>query len=116
VLNLGQQPVIINSIGWRFGLFRKRYSQQRLHGIPLSQVPPVTLATGQEANFFVPLDTTDWLKNMVGNLSESFPELSARMLRVYVATSVRKPVYRRVDPELRKKLVSARIAAPSARV
>jgi hypothetical protein len=107
VVNLGQQPVTITNVGWRFGLFRKRYAIQMLHGIPLSRVPPVELTTGQQATFLVPLDNTNWLKDMARRLDGPFPGLSAWMMRVQIFTSVGKTITRRLESGLRKKLVEA---------
>jgi hypothetical protein len=114
VVNLGQQPVTITNVGWRMGIFRKRYAVQMLHGIRLSQVPPIELSTGKQANFLVPLDTTDWMKNMASELDGTFPGLSAWMMKVQISTSVGKIISRRLEADLRKRLVRARAAVGEA--
>jgi hypothetical protein len=111
VVNLGQQPVTITNVGWRMGIFRKRYAVQLLHGIRLSHVPPVVLTTGQQAGFLVPLEGTDWLENMASELNGAFPRLSAWMMRVQISTSVGKIVTRRLESDLRKLLVKRRAEA-----
>ncbi|MEE1611120.1 hypothetical protein [Microvirga sp. CF3016] len=112
VVNLGQQPVIITSVGWRWGIFRKQYAFQTLHQIGLGQVPPIQLTTGQEANFFVPLDR-GWMKRMAGELDPNFPKLAAWMMRVQVSTSVGKIITRPLEPGLRKKLAETRAKIPN---
>ncbi|GEO13522.1 hypothetical protein [Microvirga aerophila] len=101
----------ITNVGWRFGLFPKRYAIQMLHGIRLSHVAPLELATGQQATFLVPLGTTTWLKDMAGELNGTFPRLSAWMMKVQIFTNVGKTVSRRLEAGLRKKLVEARAGA-----
>jgi hypothetical protein len=109
VVNLGQQPVTVTHVGWRMGIFRKRYAMQMLHGIRLSHVPPVVLTTGQQAGFLVPLEGTDWLKDMASELDGTFPWLSAWMMRVQISTSVGKIVTRPLEASLRKILIEARM-------
>jgi hypothetical protein len=111
VVNLGQQPATITHVGWRMGIFRKRYAVQMLHGIRLSQVPPVVLTTGQQAGFIVPLEGTDWLEDMASELNGTFPRLSAWMIRVQISTSVGKIITRPLEANLRKLLVKRRSEA-----
>ena len=110
VVNLGHQPVTITSLGWQLGIFPKRYAVQMLHGIKISDTPPIVLTTGEQANFLVPLETTTWLKDMASKLNGTFPRLSARMMRVQIVTSVGKIVTCRLEAGLRNKLVDARRA------
>ena len=74
----------------------------------LSRVPPVEIATRQEAKLRVPLDESNWLKNMASKLSGTFTWLSAWMMKVQVSTSTGKMVSRRLKAGLRERLVKTR--------
>lgn len=109
VVNLGQQPVTITSVGWQFGVFRKSYGFQLLNATPLSHMVPIELTTGKEANFLVPLnEETKWLQSQAARLDRTFPSLSAWAMKVQISTSVGKIVSQRLEKGLRKKLVEAR--------
>jgi len=62
VVNGGDRPVRITQIGWKVGLFRKRYAVQMCETITSSKLP-VDLSHGQEASWMVPLAARDepWL-------------------------------------------------------
>lgn len=107
VVNLGQQPVTVTNVGWRFGLFRKKYAMQFLHGSPLTEAPPVELTTGKQASFLIPLDG-GWIEKIAVELDDTFPRVSAWLMKVQISTSVGKIVSRRLEPGLRKKLAEAR--------
>ena len=54
VANLASRPVRIINIGWRVGLFRKRYVMQNASLRPLSSPLPIELAYGQDAKWMFP--------------------------------------------------------------
>jgi hypothetical protein len=62
VVNAGDRPVRITQIGWKVGLYRKRYAVQ-MYEASLSSKLPVDLSHGQEASWMVPLAARDepWL-------------------------------------------------------
>jgi hypothetical protein len=62
VVNAGDRPVRITQIGWKVGLFCKRYAVQ-MYEASLSIKLPVDLSQGQEASWMVPLAARDepWL-------------------------------------------------------
>jgi len=53
VVNTGERPLRITQIGWKLGLWKKRYAIQ-MYEASLSSTLPVDLAHGQEAQWFIP--------------------------------------------------------------
>lgn len=53
IVNTGDRPIRITQLGWKWGVFRKRYAIQ-MHEHPLSSGLPVELSHGQEANWYIP--------------------------------------------------------------
>lgn len=62
IVNTGDRPIRISQIGWRTGLFRKRFAVQLYEPIQSSSLP-VELSHGQEASWMVPLGAREepWL-------------------------------------------------------
>jgi hypothetical protein len=108
VVNVGQAPVVITNVGWRWGNWKKRYAVQLLDGIAPSQVPPVTLTTGQQALFLVPVKESNWIANMANGLGPSrWPWLTAWSLKVWISTSLGNTVTETLEKDLRQELVAA---------
>ena len=71
IVNTGDRPIRIINIGWRVGIFRKRFATQKFLVLESSPLP-VDLTHGQEAFWVVPVDCGD----------EPWPErFAARMLK-----------------------------------
>lgn len=58
IVNTGDRPIRVNSIGWKVGLFRKRHAMQN-HDAAQSSPLPIELTHGQEASWYVPFSTKD---------------------------------------------------------
>jgi hypothetical protein len=113
IVNVGQQPTTITSVGWTIGFFRKSHFVQRVDGDPMSDQIPKELATGKQAKFFVPLDQEpNWIERFAANLDARFPAISVRTLRIWVSTTVGKTVFSKPERSLQKMLVEARGKLP----
>jgi hypothetical protein len=108
VVNLGYRPVTVSAIGWRVGLFHKHLFYQILDGEPPSPRVPIEMAVGQEANFMILLDR--WLEasDMAKEFGGPLAPLRAWTTKVQVVTAVGETVSKRIEKNLRKKLLGAK--------
>jgi len=108
VVNTGERPIRITQIGWRVGLFKKRYAVQ-MHDAAQSNKLPVDLEHGQEAQWFVPLDARQepWLVYFARGMLTPNPRISLLTLRGQVFTSLGTVFEVWPEPTLRKKLRDA---------
>ena len=58
IANTGDRPIRVVQIGWRMGLFRKRFAVQ-MYDESQSSPLPVELSHGQEATWMIPLNARD---------------------------------------------------------
>ena len=58
ISNTGDRPIRVNQIGWRMGLFKKRYAVQ-IYDENQSSPLPVELSHGQEAFWMIPIHARD---------------------------------------------------------
>lgn len=58
IVNTGDRPIRVIQLGWKVGLFRKRFAVQMYEAAQSSKLP-VELSHGQEATWFVPLDARE---------------------------------------------------------
>lgn len=78
IVNTGDRPIRVIQLGWRAGLFRKRYAVQMYEAAQSSPLP-VELSHGQEARWFIPLSVHE----------EPWPEYFAKtMLVPYYRTAI----------------------------
>jgi hypothetical protein len=111
VVNTGNRKVRITSIGWKIGLFRKKYLIQIPDHGPYSSPLPVDLEYSQEAHWLIPFEgEVDWLKNSAREFLPKTPWLSSRFIRVQVFTSVGKLFEAPIGKNLRTRLVTERNA------
>ena len=87
VTNVGERPVVINTVGWVIGKRKaRRYGIQILEGPPWKQCP-AELTHGQGAQFMVGLSgTPDWTKDFATNFVKEPQQL--KTLRAQIFTSV----------------------------
>lgn len=78
IVNTGDRPIRVIQLGWRVGLFRKRFAVQMYEASQSSPLP-VELSHGQEAQWFIPLSATE------GQWPDYFSE---RMLMPYYRTAI----------------------------
>lgn len=109
VVNLGDRPVNVTSIGWCVGRGRnKRYCVQPVAGHYTHQYPK-QLAHGEQATFMVSFKAApDWPRKFVTDFVKDVSDKNLRTLRALVSTSVGRRDFE-VKPEknLLDKLQSA---------
>lgn len=89
IVNIGDRTIRITNIGWRIGLWKKRYAIQRYDEAQSSPLP-VELAHGQEASWTVPLDARDepWLQYFSQKMMKPNLWLSCATIKAQFHTSV----------------------------
>jgi hypothetical protein len=89
IVNTGERSLRITQIGWKVGLFRKRYAMQLYDEIQSSRLP-VDLAYGQEAQWLVPLAAREepWLQYFAKGMLLPHLTTSLLTLRAHAMTSV----------------------------
>jgi hypothetical protein len=108
VVNLGDRPVIINSIGWRVGRRNsKRYCIQPVSGQNTHQYPK-QLAHGEQASFLVSFKATpSWLTEFAKGFVEDVTASNLKTLRALVHTSVGQSIEVVPENNLLEKLRAA---------
>lgn len=89
IVNTGDRPIRVSQIGWRIGLFRKRYAVQ-LYDQHQSSRLPIELTHGQEASWFVPLQASEepWTEYFAKGMLMPDHKTSLLTIRAQVFTSV----------------------------
>lgn len=89
IVNTGDRPIRIIQIGWRTGLFRKRFAVQMYEPMQSSTLP-VDLTHGQEANWYVPLSAREepWLEYFAKGMLSPHHWVSLHTLKAQAFTSV----------------------------
>jgi len=112
VVNRGNRPANITSIGWEAGRFKNKKHFVQALGTPGFDDVPKVLHEGEEANFMIPFrlngDDKDWVVLFPKYLAD--PEGKTRyikQLRVVVATSVGQMFRVRPEKNLVKKLLES---------
>jgi hypothetical protein len=114
IVNVGYQPIRVTSIGWRTGIFRKRYMMQGFEP-SVSDALPVVLSHGQEARWMTPVIRREdsWDRLFAGNFLlggyrgpfRKFHALaSCATLRATFRISVGVVFYAIPEPNLMKRL------------
>lgn len=87
IVNNGDRPIRITGIGWRWGLFKRRYAMQNYSQVESSTLP-VELSHGQEANWPVPfaLKSGPWIAKFADMLQPNW-RLSIWTLRAVLDIS-----------------------------
>ncbi len=71
----------------------------------LSSPLPIRLRDGEEANYMIPLEETNWLNDFVDNFLLSYPKIRSRFIKIHVYTSVGNTFEAKIEEGLRKKLL-----------
>lgn len=105
LVNTGDRTIRVTNIGWKVGLWRKRYALQ-LHDEKQSSPMPVELSHGQEAQWTIPLDVREepWLEYFANGMLRPNLWLSCKTARAQFHTSVGEVFSVRPEPGLIKKL------------
>lgn len=111
VVNLSSRKVTITGIGWRTGFFKKKIFEQVLSTPSYPSPLPITLADGDEATWHIPFVSTDqfpnWIDTFPRNVLGENPHYVSKSLKVFVYTSIGKPIIASVEKPLRDKLIAA---------
>jgi hypothetical protein len=103
VTNLGHRAVTITGIGWKSGIFRKKYGVQTTSSDGLSSTIPIQIADGHEAKWFIPLrKEVGWLSDFCQHFLLPSWRIRLFSLRVQVFTSIGRTFDVRVERGLRK--------------
>ncbi len=108
LVNVGDRPIRVTQIGWRTGLWRKRYAVQLYDQLQSSPLP-VELNHGQEAQWTVPLKSREepWVDYFAKGMLSPNRWLSVKTLRAQFHTSVGEVFEARPDGTLQKMLMAA---------
>lgn len=106
IVNVGHREAQIKNIGWKVGIFKKRYAVQTTTNDGTSSPLPIRLKDGEEAKYFVPLnEETKWSERFAKDMLKPFPRLQAYFVRVQAFTSVGDTFESRIEKGLREKLI-----------
>ncbi len=89
IVNTGDRPIRVSQIGWRTGLFRKRFAIQMYEPTQSSPLP-VELSHGQEASWMVPLRDREvhWIDRFAKDMLSPHHRVSLWTLRAQFFSSV----------------------------
>lgn len=90
IVNTGERPIRVKSIGWRTGIFRwKRFAPQ-MHDQQQSSPLPIELSHGQEASWIVPLNPGDdgWMIKFTDKMLKPRLRYACATLRAEFHTSI----------------------------
>ena len=106
VVNTGYRDTNITNIGWKVGLFKKRYAVQNIVQNTISSKLPILLREGDEANYYIPIDKeTNWLENFCDRMLKPHPRIHVHFIMIWVSTSVGKNFGSKIEPGLKEKLM-----------
>ena len=107
IINIGHRDAQITYIGWKIGIFHKRYAVQSIINDGLSSSLPIRLRDGEEARYMIPLNETNWLENFALKMLSPYTSIQCRFARVQIFTSIGKTFEAPMEKSLQKKLVDA---------
>ncbi len=110
VTNLGERPVIINSVGWAVGRGKKRkYCIQTVSG-PWTAQYPVEITHGKQASFMVSFNhTPSWLTEFANDFLKPFSEGRLKTLVALIHTSVGQTIELKPEEDLLARLRKAKM-------
>ena len=108
IVNTGDRTIRVTNIGWRIGLWKRRYALQ-LYEANQSSPLPIELAHGQEAQWTVPLDAREspWLEYFADGMLKPNLWLSSRTIKAQFHTSVGEVFSAKPEANLVKMLREA---------
>jgi hypothetical protein len=109
VVNLGDRSLRITGVGWKWGLFKKRFAVQMTENPPVNSPLPVELDHGQEASWLVPMSARDepWMTYFARGMLMPSWRVSLATLRVQAYSSVGVTFKARPESNLIDKLREA---------
>jgi len=107
ITNIGRREAEVVGLGWRIGIFRRRYLEQMPSFNPLEPPLPVRLRDGEEMFRRIPLSPTSlWLDDFIRTCLGKWPHLlEVKFIRVRVFTSVGRVFEACLEPGLQRKLL-----------
>jgi len=113
ITNVGFRKVTITGIGWKVGIFKKKYGIQTLYPNPISDNLPKTLNDGDEARVLIPFKNSqnypNWIDDFPKDFLGKYPKLSSRTLKLQVLTTIGKTFEVKIEAGLRQKLIESAI-------
>ena len=108
IVNTGDRPIRITNIGWKIGVFTKRFAMQ-MHDVGMSSPLPIDLTHGQEASWYVPLAARDqpWLEYFSKGMLLPHYRSAIWSMRAQFYSSVGFVFETRLEKGLREKLKEA---------
>ncbi len=107
ITNVGRRTAVINNIGLRVGLFKKRYAIITVVKDKYSDGVPISLADGQVANWSIPLDVDKkWINELVSDGCVA-SQSDAKSLRVTVHTTHGAVKIIKPEPKLVEEIIRA---------
>jgi hypothetical protein len=105
IVNTGDRPIRIVQLGWKIGLFTKRYAIQ-MYDDGQSSPLPIDLTHGQEASWYVPLDARKepWLERFAKEMLLPNFRSAIWTARAQFHSSVGYVFQSRLESGLRKKM------------
>lgn len=106
ITNVGGRQAQVIGLGWRTGLFKRRYLERAPSFNPLDTPLPVRLRDGEEVFYRIPLTPDSfWINNFVSNCVGESPARRLRTLRIRVYTSIGRVFEKRVESGLQRRLL-----------
>jgi hypothetical protein len=113
IVNIGFRPAKITGIGWKVGMFKKRYWVQTTQSDHLSSQLPIKLEHGDEASYFIAFvgDGTypNWIDSFAKDTLGKKPDLNQHTIKVQVFSSVGKMFEKKIEKGLRQRIVETAI-------
>lgn len=108
IVNTGDRPIRVIQLGWKVGLFRKRFAVQ-MYDVTQSSALPIELAHGQEATWYVPLSASEepWLEYFAKGMLVPHYRTALWTLRAQMFSSVGYVFESRPEEGLIKRLREA---------
>lgn len=108
IVNAGFRTARVTGVGWQVGLFKKEYAVQIVDKDEFSSPLPIDLSDGQEATYLIPfIGSADWLNQFSNDFVGKPVSLRSRTLKLQVFTSIGKTFERKVEKNLREKIIEA---------
>ncbi len=107
IVNIGHRDVQLTNIGWKVGIFKKRFSVQTTIQDRISSQLPIRLKDGEEANYYIPFNTepTRWAESF-RKMLHPFPKLQVRFIKIIAHTSIGKKFESSIEKSLSKQLLA----------
>jgi hypothetical protein len=109
IVNTGDRPIRITQIGWKTGLFRKRFAIQTFEPLPISSNLPIEITHGQDASWFIPLSGQGqpWLDRFAKKMLCTPHQVALWTIKAQFFSSVGYTFETKIEEGLRQKFKAA---------